>query len=88
MGNIGTWQLVIVLVIILLLFGAKRLPEAARGLGRSLRVFKSETQGLMDDRDDTATTDTPRSQESIEQRPATPADRSEPVTDDQPQREA
>lgn len=47
MGNIGTWQLVIVLLIVLLLFGAKRLPEAARGLGRSLKIFKSETQGLV-----------------------------------------
>lgn len=47
MGNIGTWQLVIVLAIVLLLFGAKRLPEAARGLGRSLKIFKTETQGLV-----------------------------------------
>src|SRR5690625_2333330 len=55
MGNIGTWQLVIVLAIVLLLFGAKRLPEAARGLGRSLKIFKSETQGLVsgDDSDKT-----------------------------------
>ncbi|PSL02212.1 sec-independent protein translocase protein TatA [Haloactinopolyspora alba] len=47
MGNIGTWQLLIVLAIVLLLFGAKRLPEAARGLGRSLKIFKTETQGLV-----------------------------------------
>jgi sec-independent protein translocase protein TatA len=49
MGNIGTWQLVIIAAIILLLFGAKRLPEAARGLGRSLKIFKAETKGLIDD---------------------------------------
>ena len=36
----------IVLVIILLLFGARRLPEFARGLGQSMRIFKSETQEL------------------------------------------
>lgn len=88
MGQIGTWQLVIVLVIILLLFGAKRLPEAARGLGRSLRVFKSETQGLMDNRDDAANTESPRSHEAIDQRPAAQADPGESVTDDQRQREA
>ncbi|NDL56088.1 Sec-independent protein translocase subunit TatA [Phytoactinopolyspora mesophila] len=49
MGNIGTWQLVIVAAVVLLLFGAKRLPEAARGLGRSLKIFKAETKGLIDD---------------------------------------
>ncbi|SDT00101.1 Sec-independent protein translocase subunit TatA [Jiangella sp. DSM 45060] len=53
MGSIGTWQLVIVLAIVLLLFGAKRLPQAARGLGQSLKIFKSETEGLInkDDKD-------------------------------------
>jgi sec-independent protein translocase protein TatA len=39
----------VILVLILLLFGAKRLPDAARGLGRSLRILKAETQGLHDD---------------------------------------
>lgn len=58
MGNIGTWQLVIVLAIVLLLFGAKRLPEAARGLGRSLKIFKTETQGLIgDDKDEDKSAD-------------------------------
>ena len=57
MGNIGTWQLVIVLAIVLLLFGAKRLPEAARGLGRSLKIFKSETQGLVSGDDSDKATD-------------------------------
>jgi sec-independent protein translocase protein TatA len=32
-----------------LLFGAKKLPELARGSGRALRIFKAETKGLMDD---------------------------------------
>ena len=36
----------IILVLILLLFGAKRLPDAARGLGRSLRILKAETKGM------------------------------------------
>ena len=47
MGSIGTWQLIIVLAIVFLLFGAKRLPEAARGLGRSLKIFKSETESRL-----------------------------------------
>ena len=39
----------ILIALVLLLFGAKRLPDAARGLGRSLRIFKAETKGLIDD---------------------------------------
>lgn len=43
------WEWLIILAIVLLLFGAKRLPDAARGLGRSLRILKAETKGLHDD---------------------------------------
>jgi sec-independent protein translocase protein TatA len=43
------WEWLIIVALILLLFGAKRLPDAARGLGRSLRIFKAETKGLIDD---------------------------------------
>lgn len=45
------WEWLIIAALILLLFGAKRLPDAARGLGRSLRIFKAETKGLTDDAD-------------------------------------
>ncbi len=44
-------ELLILLLIIVLLFGAKKLPETARGIGRSLRIFKAETKGLRDDDD-------------------------------------
>jgi sec-independent protein translocase protein TatA len=43
------WHLVLLLIVILVLFGGKRLPDAARGLGRSLRIFKSEMKGMQDD---------------------------------------
>jgi len=46
MPSLGPWELAIIAAIILLLFGAKRMPDAARGLGRSLRIFKAETKGL------------------------------------------
>ena len=42
-------HLIILLVLVLLLFGAKRLPDAARGLGRSLRIFKSEVKEMRKD---------------------------------------
>lgn len=42
MPNIGTPELIIGLIVIFLLFGAKRMPEMARGVGQSLKIFKSE----------------------------------------------
>jgi sec-independent protein translocase protein TatA len=39
----------ILILLVLLLFGAKRLPDLARGVGRSMRIFKSETEGLRSD---------------------------------------
>ncbi len=49
------WELPAIAIIALLLFGGKKLPEAARGLGRSLRILKAETKGLNSDE----TTDAP-----------------------------
>jgi len=46
----------VLVVVLLLLFGAKRLPDAARGLGRSLRIFKSEVKEMQNDDDDTPET--------------------------------
>ena len=45
MGEIGWPQLLIVLVIVLVIFGAKRLPEVARGLGTGVREFKDSVTG-------------------------------------------
>ncbi|MDP9101645.1 MAG: twin-arginine translocase TatA/TatE family subunit [Actinomycetota bacterium] len=41
----------IVLVLALLVFGSKRLPDSARAIGRSLRILKAETKGLREDAD-------------------------------------
>jgi sec-independent protein translocase protein TatA len=43
------FEWLIILLLVVLLFGAKRLPDAARGVGRSLRIFKAETKGMADD---------------------------------------
>ena len=43
------WHLIVLVVLIALLFGSKRMPDAARGLGRSLRIFKSEMKEMRED---------------------------------------
>ena len=49
MGALKPWHIAIFVVVLVLLFGAKRLPDAARSLGRSLRIIKAETKGLIDE---------------------------------------
>jgi sec-independent protein translocase protein TatA len=48
----GGWELIVIVLVIVLLFGARKLPELARGTGQALRIFKSETKGLTDDDSD------------------------------------
>jgi sec-independent protein translocase protein TatA len=47
--NIGAPEIVLIIIAILLLFGYKKLPDASRALGRSLRIFKGEMKGMKDD---------------------------------------
>jgi sec-independent protein translocase protein TatA len=60
-AGLGPTELFIILAVIILLFGASKLPELARGSGRALRIFKAETKGLMDD--DENDTKTPEQRE-------------------------
>jgi sec-independent protein translocase protein TatA len=52
--DIGPPEILIIILVLVILFGAKKLPELARGSGRAIRIFKAETKGLMDDDDDDA----------------------------------
>jgi sec-independent protein translocase protein TatA len=47
--QIGAPEIILILLVLLLLFGAKKLPDLSRSMGRSLRIFKSETKGLRED---------------------------------------
>lgn len=70
MGNLGTPEIIIIALVIVLLFGAKKLPDAARGIGRSLRIFKAETKGLRDDDPDEAPRQSLPPAQPIQQQPS------------------
>jgi len=66
----GGWEWLIIIGVLVLLFGAKRLPEMARSVGQSARVFKGEMKGLKDDEGRTTAQGAPQSGT----RPAAPAE--------------
>ncbi len=49
MGGLAWWHWVLIIAAFVLLFGAKKLPDAARGLGRSLRILKAEVSAMHED---------------------------------------
>jgi sec-independent protein translocase protein TatA len=51
MGAIGMQEMILIFLVVLLLFGSKRLPELARGLGKGIREFKKATRDLKDELD-------------------------------------
>jgi len=71
-GGIGWPEIVLILAVLVLIFGANKLPELARGSGRALRIFKAETKGLLDGDDDTSATNDATAREI--EAPATQAD--------------
>lgn len=48
-GMPGGWEMVVIALVILLLFGAKKLPELAKGLGQGIREFKGAVNGVKDE---------------------------------------
>ena len=49
MPSLGPWELIIIGVVVLLLFGARKMPQMARSLGQSMRILKAETKGMRSD---------------------------------------
>lgn len=81
MGSLSWWHWLIILAAFILIFGAKKLPDAARGVGRSLRILKSEVSAMQEESkadkqptetDSTATVATPASQIAASPATATP----------------
>jgi len=48
-GELSIWHWLVVAAVVMLLFGYQKLPDAARSIGRSLRILKSEMRGMQDD---------------------------------------
>ncbi|MGV0378678.1 Sec-independent protein translocase subunit TatA [Corynebacterium sp. HMSC034A01] len=66
MPNIGWTELIIVIFLVLLLFGANKLPDLARSMGRSARIFKSEVKEMRNEDE----AETPTQQRQIDAAPA------------------
>ncbi|KPL18573.1 MAG: hypothetical protein AMJ92_07345 [candidate division Zixibacteria bacterium SM23_81] len=56
-GGLGPTEILVILLIVLLLFGAKRIPEVAQGLGKGLREFKKAAKDIQKDIDQAADED-------------------------------
>jgi sec-independent protein translocase protein TatA len=69
LGGLQPWHWVIVIAVFVLLFGAKKLPDAARSLGQSMRIFKSEVKEMRTD----AKPETPPATPIASERADTPA---------------
>ena len=59
MGSLSPWHWAILAVVVILLFGAKKLPDAARSLGKSMRIFKSEIREMQTENSEAPSIETP-----------------------------
>lgn len=66
MGGLQPWHWVIVIAVFVLLFGAKKLPDAARSLGKSMRIFKSEIKEMQSDSKPETPSATPIASERVD----------------------
>ncbi|AGM06426.1 Sec-independent protein translocase subunit TatA [Amycolatopsis keratiniphila] len=57
MNALQPWHIIILVLVVVLLFGAKRLPDAARSIGKSMKIFKAETKDMAGDKDKAAETE-------------------------------
>jgi len=58
-GPFGVWEILIILIVVLLIFGPRRLPEMAKGLGQSVRAFRKEMRDIKEDFNMDEARDTP-----------------------------
>lgn len=51
-GGLGGWEVLLIVTLVVVLFGAKKIPELARGLGTGLREFKSATREMVEEKEE------------------------------------
>jgi sec-independent protein translocase protein TatA len=78
-AGLGPQELILIVLVIVLLFGAKKLPELARGSGRALRIFKPETKGLVDGDEDVSDSQKTQEEKELEAR----REQSDPIVREQ-----
>ena len=69
MGNLGMWEILLILLVVLLLFGAKRLPEVGSSIGKGIREFKrsiSDTQDAIMNSDEQRSNLPPRQPDGVQ----------------------
>jgi sec-independent protein translocase protein TatA len=57
-GGLGGWEILLIMMVLLIFFGAKKIPELARGLGRGIREFKDATSEIKKEIEEGTTTTT------------------------------
>ncbi len=85
MPQLGPWEIIAILVVFVLLFGAKKLPDAARSLGRSMRIFKSEVKEMRNDDAPAALQQAPQAQPQQYAQPQVQPQQPAPVDSQSPQ---
>ncbi|MGW3960713.1 Sec-independent protein translocase subunit TatA [Amycolatopsis sp. NPDC005003] len=78
LNGLQPWHLIILVLVVVLLFGAKRLPDAARSIGKSMKIFKAETKDLTGEK---AAAHEDAEPAETKQLPATPASTDQQVAD-------
>ena len=84
LGDLQPWHVIVIVVLFFVLFGAKRMPDMARSVGQSLRIFKSEIKEMQSDSKPEASAPpaTPIASERVDTPP--PAPQAEQPTDQRP----
>lgn len=72
-NGLEPWHLIVVAIVVIVLFGSKKLPDAARGLGKSMRILKSEAKAMKSD-DTTPATAPPTASPTPAPEAITPSD--------------
>ena len=70
MFNLGPWEIILILLVVLLLFGAKRLPELAKGLGQGIKEFKGAMNDAKQEIEDATTHGDSNSESEKEKSPS------------------